>query len=258
VHPDLKLALELADLADSLSLPRFRALDARVETKPDLTPVTDVDRGIERVLRDRIERERPDAAVLGEELGSTGAESGERWIVDPIDGTKNFVRGIPIYGTLVALERDGDLVVGVASAPALARRWWARRGEGAWGADGRREANGRHRKRRLRVSAVGTVEDAVLSYASLRRLRDGVAELADRAWHARTFSDFWHHVLVAEGAVDVAVEPVVSPWDIAAVKVIVEEAGGRCTDLAGNPGIDGGSLVSSNGLLHDEVLRALA
>jgi histidinol-phosphatase len=246
MHPDLSFALELADLADSLSLPRFRALDARVETKPDLTPVTDVDRGIERVLRDRIERERPGAAVLGEELGSTGAESGERWIVDPIDGTKNFVRGIPIYGTLVALERDGDVVVGVASAPALARRWWARRGDGAYGgAEGRR----------LRVSAVGTVEDAVFSYASLR---GGVPELADRAWHARTFSDFWQHVLVAEGAVDVAVEPVVNPWDIAAVKVIVEEAGGRCTDLAGNPGIHGGSLVSSNGLLHDEVLNALA
>jgi histidinol-phosphatase len=254
VHPDLSFALELADLADSLSLPRFRALDARVETKPDLTPVTDVDRGIERVLRERIERERPGAAVLGEELGGTGADGGERWIVDPIDGTRNFVRGIPLYGTLVALERDGEIVVGVASAPALARRWWARRGEGAYGADGRREANGRHRKRRLRVSAVGSVEDAVFSYASIR---DGVAELADRAWHARTFSDFWQHVLVAEGAVDAAVDHVVNPWDIAAVKVIVEEAGGRCTDLAGNPGIDGGSLLSTNGLLHAEVLEAL-
>lgn len=243
MHPDLSLALALADLADSISLPRFRAHDARVETKPDLTPVTDVDRGIERALRERIEQERPGAVVLGEELGGASAAGGERWIVDPIDGTRNFVRGIPIYATLVALERDGDVVVGVASAPALARRWWAYRGEGAY-LDGRR----------LRVSAVSRIEDAVFSYTSIR---DGVAELARRAWHARTFSDFWQHMLVAEGAADAAVDHVVDQWDVAAVKVIVEEAGGRATDLAGRPAIDGGSLLSTNGLLHEEVLSAL-
>jgi histidinol-phosphatase len=242
VHPDLAFALDLADLADSLSLPRFRALDLRVETKPDLTPVTDVDRDVERALRDRLERDRPDAAVLGEELGAAG-QGGERWIVDPIDGTRNFVRGIPIWATLVALERAGELELGVVSAPALGRRWWARRGGGAYG-DGTR----------LQVSQVARVEDSVFSYASIH---DGVAELAARAWHARTFSDFWQHTLVAEGAVDAAVDHVVSPWDVAAVSMIVEEAGGRCTDLNGGRGIDGGSLVSTNGRLHDEILDAL-
>jgi histidinol-phosphatase len=245
VHPDLSLALELADLADSISFPRFRALDARVETKPDLTPVTDVDRAVEQALRARIERERPGAAVFGEELGGASAQGGERWIVDPIDGTRNFVRGIPIYATLIALERDGDVIVGVASAPAIGRRWWAHRGEGAYGGID---------SRRLRVSAVPRIEDAVFSYGSIH---DGVVELARRAWHARTLSDFWQHVLVAEGAADAAVDHLASPWDIAALKVIVEEAGGRCTDLTGRPGIDGGSLLSTNGLLHEEVLRAL-
>jgi histidinol-phosphatase len=243
VHPDLRLALELADLADSLTLPRFRALDLLVETKPDLTPVTDVDRAVEVALRDRLERDRPNAAVLGEELGSAG-EGGERWILDPIDGTRNFVRGIPVWATLVALERDAEVVVGVASAPALGRRWWARRSEGAFGGGAP-----------IRVSRVEQVEDAVFSYASIR---DGVAELAERAWLARGFSDFWQHLLVAEGAADAAVDHVVSPWDIAAVKVIVEEAGGRSTDLRGRADIDGGSLLSTNGLLHDEILRALA
>jgi histidinol-phosphatase len=244
VHPDLALALELADLADSISLPRFRALDLRVETKPDLTPVTDVDRAIERALRERIGRERPDAVILGEELGGASVAGGERWIVDPIDGTRSFVRGIPIYATLVALERGGDVVVGVASAPALGRRWWARRGEGAY-FDGKP----------VRVSAVSRLEDAVFSYASIR---NGVAELAGRAWHARTFSDFWQHMLVAEGAADVALDHVVDQWDIAAVKVIVEEAGGRATDLAGRSVVDGGSLLSTNGLLHEEILRELS
>jgi histidinol-phosphatase len=242
VHPDLVFALALADLADSLSLPRFRALDLRIETKPDLTPVTEVDRAVERALRERLERARPGVAVLGEELGGTG-QGGERWIVDPIDGTRNFVRGIPVWATLVALERDGVLELGVASAPALGRRWWARRGDGAF-RDGTR----------VHVSQVERVEDSVFSYASIR---DGVPELAARAWHARTFSDFWQHALVAEGAVDAAVDHVVSPWDIAAVMVIVEEAGGRCTDLSGARGIDGGSLVSTNGLLHDEILLPL-
>jgi histidinol-phosphatase len=244
VHADLRLALELADLADSLSLPRFHALDAQVETKPDLTPVTDVDRGIEQALGERIESERPGAGVLGEELGGATAAGGERWILDPIDGTRNFVRGIPIYATLIALERDGAVVVGVASAPALARRWWAHLGEGAF-------LNGAP----IRVSAVSRVEDAVFSYASIS---DGVVELAQRAWHPRGFSDFWQHLLVAEGAADAAVDDVVNPWDIAAVKVIVEEAGGRCTDLAGRAVIDGGSLLSTNGLLHEEIRTVLA
>jgi histidinol-phosphatase len=243
VHPDLALALELADLADSISLPRFRALDLRVETKPDLTPVTDADRAVERALLGRIEAERPQDGVLGEEHGARHSATGRRWILDPIDGTRNFVRGIPLWATLIALEEAGDLTLGVVSAPALGRRWRARRGEGAFA-----DASP------IRASAVRRIEDAVFSYASLR---DGVAELARDAWHARTFSDFWQHVLVAEGAVDAAVDHVVNAWDIAAVRVIVEEAGGRCTDLTGGPALDSGSLVSTNGRLHDEVLRRL-
>jgi histidinol-phosphatase len=243
VHPDLAFALELADLADSISLPRFRALDLRVDTKPDLTPVTDADRAVEHALLERLETARPDDGVLGEEYGARTGETARRWIVDPIDGTRNFVRGIPLWATLIALAEDDEPVLGVVSAPALGRRWRARRGEGAF-ADAVP----------IRASDVRRIEDGVFSYASLR---DGVAELARDSWHARTFSDFWQHVLVAEGSVDAAVDHVVNVWDIAAVRVIVEEAGGRCTDLDGGPAFDSGSLVSTNGHLHDEVLRRL-
>jgi histidinol-phosphatase len=248
VRRDLKFALSLADLADSISAPRFRARDLTVDTKPDLTPVTDADRTIERALRERIAAKRPGDAVLGEEEGGP-AKAAVRWIVDPIDGTKNFSRGIPIWATLIALERDGEVVVGVASAPALGRRWWAVRGEGAV-ADGQR----------IHVSRVRRMEDAVFSFTRTNLLRQAGRELdlIRRAWHARTFSDCWQHLLVAEGSVDAAIDPVLHPWDIAALQVIVEEAGGRATDFAGGRSLDGGSLVSSNGLLHDEVLAALA
>ena len=241
---DLRLALELADLADSLSLPRFRATDLAVDTKANLTPVTDADRAVERAVRERLQRERPGEPVLGEEEGGDTGH-GDRWIVDPIDGTKNFSRGIPIWATLIALERDGVLVASVVSAPALRSRWWAMRGGGAY-ADGRR----------LQVSRVGRIEDAVVSF-SRHLLGEPMRALLERAWHARTFSDFWQHVLVAEGAVDAALDPELNPWDIAAVQLVVEEAGGRCTDVAGREGI-GTSLVSSNGLLHDAMLAAVA
>jgi histidinol-phosphatase len=250
VHPDLSFALELADLADKLTLERFRADDLAVETKPDLTPVTEADRAVERALRDRIAAVRPGDVVVGEEFGADG--SGDtRWILDPIDGTKNYVRGIPVFATLVALERDGGLTVGVASAPALGRRWWAARGEGAF-ADGRP----------IRVSRIGDLAEAQLSYASLSGWEQhGLGErflgLARRCWRTRAFGDFWSHVLVAEGAVDLAVEPEVSLWDLAALQVIVEEAGGRFTDLAGAARPDGGNAVATNGLLHDMVLAAL-
>ena len=247
LNRDLAFALQLADAADALSLPRFRAADLRVDTKPDLTPVTEADRAVERALRERIARERPGEGVLGEEFGDDG--SATRWIVDPIDGTRNYSRGIPIWATLVALEREGELVVGVASAPPLARRWWATRGGGAF-ADGER----------IRVSRIGRLEESVLSFTRSGLLMDAarLLTLVDRAWHARTFSDFWQHVLVAEGSVDVALDPVLAPWDIAAVQIIVEEAGGRATSVSGERGIHVGGLVSSNGLLHEEVLRALA
>jgi histidinol-phosphatase len=247
VSSDLEFALRLADLADALSLPRFRAADLRVDTKPDLSPVTDADRAVERALRERIAAERPGDGVLGEEEGDSGGTV--RWILDPIDGTKNFSRGIPVWATLVALERDGTVVCGLASAPALGHRWWAARGEGAF-RDGER----------LHVSAVTRVEDAVVSLAS-SGLAHGPAPglgLVRRAWHAQQFSDFWSYMLVAEGSVDVAVDHVAAPWDNAVSQVVVEEAGGRFSSLAGEPRYDGGSAVATNGLLHGEVLAVLA
>ena len=241
---DLDFALALADEADALSLPRFRAVDLRVETKPDLTPVTDADRAVERALRERIARERPGETVLGEEEGDEGGDV--RWILDPIDGTKNFSRGIPVWASLIALERDGVVVCGVASAPALGHRWWAARGEGAY-RDGER----------IGVSKIARLEEATVSF-SRSGLRDPrTIELALAAWHAQPFSDFWAHLLVAEGGVDAAAEHVMNTWDNAVLQVIVEEAGGRFTDLAGKSRIDGGSGVSTNGLLHDEVLARL-
>ncbi|MEA2828123.1 MAG: histidinol-phosphatase [Actinomycetota bacterium] len=251
--PDLTLALQLADIADGISLARFRATDLLVETKPDLTPVTEADHAVEDALRRKLGVARPGQAVLGEERGEDVCASGAsaRWIVDPIDGTKNYVRGVPVWATLIALQRDGRMVVGVVSAPALGRRWWAGRGEGAW-ADGRR----------IRVSKVSLVEDAFISYDGLERfdgsVRDGrLLGLARRCWRSRGLGDFWSHVLVAEGAVDIAAEPEVSLWDVAPIQVIVEEAGGRFTNLDGEARADGGSAVSTNGLLHDEVLAAL-
>jgi len=250
MNADLAFALELADLADSLSLPRFRAADLVVETKPDMSPVTEVDRSVEQALRDRIARDRPADGVVGEEFGADGSEEA-RWIIDPIDGTKNYVRGIPIWATLIAFEREGDLVAAVASAPAMARRWWAAKGTGAF-ADGRPIA----------VSKVSRLEDAQVCYSGLggwRRagLRDNLIALADRSWRSRGFGDFWMHVLVAEGSADVATEPEVNLWDLAAVELIVEEAGGRFTDLTGVSRPDGGSALSTNGLLHEEVLALL-
>jgi histidinol-phosphatase len=243
VRPDLAFALELADAADALSLPRFRALDLVVETKPDLTPVTEADRAVERELRRLVAERRPDEGFLGEEGGASGSGDA-RWIVDPIDGTRNFSRGIPVWGTLIALERNGRVELGVVSAPALGRRWWAARGDGAWAQEGER----------LSVSTVGRLEDACVTVA----LEQPVPAALRAAWHLRAFGDFWAHMLVAEGAVDVAVDAVgVTVWDLAAPQVIVEEAGGRFTDLGGASRADGGSAVATNGHLHDAALAAL-
>jgi histidinol-phosphatase len=241
VSADLELALRLADAADAISLPRFRSGIA-VETKPDLTPVTEADRAVEAEIRRILAAERPDDAILGEEEGAAGSGS-RRWIVDPIDGTRNYSRGIPVWATLVALEADGVVELGVVSAPALARRWWAERGTGAY-------ANGE----RVHVSAVGRAEDAVLSFA----IENEVPGIARRAWHARGFGDFWPYMLIAEGSVDGAVDADgVNEWDLAAMQVIVEEAGGRFSDRHGEARIDSGSAVASNGLVHDELLAAL-
>ena len=249
VGSDLELALRLADAADELSLARFRAVDLRIDTKPDLTPVTEADQAIERRLRELLTAERPDDAVVGEEEGVTG-ESPRRWILDPIDGTKGYSRGAPVFGTLIALEEEGEVVLGVASAPALARRWWAERGGGAF-------ANGA----RIHVSQVASFGDAMFSRGrddgdgALHE--DGLRTLDATCWAFRGFGDFWQHMLVAEGAVDVAIDPVMNLWDIAALLPIVEEAGGRLTNLAGHRDVDGGSAVSSNGLLHEHVLGVL-
>ncbi|MFN8222927.1 MAG: inositol monophosphatase family protein [Gaiellales bacterium] len=241
--PDLLLALKLADAADAISLGRFRARDLVVETKPDATPVTEADHAVERAIRELLEQERPDDVILGEEEGASG-DGERRWIVDPIDGTRNYSRGVPIWATLIALEIEGTVEVGVVSAPALARRWWAERGGGAW-ADGDR----------VHVSAIRRVEDAVLSFA----LEQPIPSLAAQAWHARGYGDFWSHMLVAEGAIDGAIDAIgVKAWDLAAIQPIVEEAGGRFSDFSGEARIDGQSAISSNGHLHGVLLEAVA
>jgi histidinol-phosphatase len=241
MSPDLALALSLANDADAISLGRFRAADLHVETKPDRTPVTEADRAVEEAIRARLAAERPDDGILGEELGVSGGGT-RRWIVDPIDGTRNYSRGIPVWATLIALEVDARVVLGVVSAPALHRRWHAERGGGAWVNDDR-----------IRVSAVRRIDDAVLSFA----LEQPIPELAGYAWHARGYGDFWAHMLVAEGAVDGAVDAVgVKLWDLAAIQPIVEEAGGRFSDAAGVARIDGGTAISSNGHLHGILLDA--
>ncbi|MHA3701899.1 histidinol-phosphatase [Jatrophihabitans sp. YIM 134969] len=258
---DLRVALELADIADAISAARFRADDLVVETKPDLSPVSDADKAVEEAIRAHLAEERPDDAITGEEYGVDPTAGPRRWIVDPIDGTKNYVRGVPVWGTLIGLvdtEAGGpdDTVVGVVSAPALHRRWWAARGAGAYGS----VAGGP--PRRLRVSGVGALEDASLSYSSLegwkaRGLLDNLVGLTERAWRNRGYGDFWSYMLVAEGVVDMAAEPDLSLWDMAGVVPIVTEAGGTFTDLAGTPGPHGPDAAASNGRLHAALLEAL-
>jgi histidinol-phosphatase len=249
---DLDLALRLADVADSITRARFRAHDLVVTSKPDLTPVTDADQAVERVLREQVTAARPSDAFLGEEFGSTGG-GGRRWVVDPIDGTKNFVRGVPVWATLIALLIDGDPVVGAVSAPALGQRWWAGRGTGAF------TAGTGETPRRIRVSGVRELADASLSYSSLtgwqahNRLSELVA-LTGEVWRSRAYGDFWSYMMVAEGSVDLAAEPELSPWDMAAPAAIVTEAGGRFTGLDGVPGIQRGHAAASNGLLHEALL----
>jgi len=252
---DLELALELADVADSITIARFRAADLVVETKPDLTPVSEADTAVERAVRSRLAQERPDDAILGEEYGaSEGADGGRRWIVDPIDGTANYVRGIPVWATLLALQEGDQATVGVVSAPALGRRWWAARGLGAFGSDGLSDE-----PRGLRVSAVRALEDAQLCISGLseweeRGRLETLLSLIRRCWRTRGFGDFWTYMLVAEGVAEVGCEAVVSLWDLAAPQVIVEEAGGTFTDLAGVPTAGGGDALATNGLLHEAAL----
>lgn len=252
---DLRLALVLADQVDALTSGRFRAQDLRVETKPDTTPVTDADRAAEELVRMRLAGWRPRDAVLGEEFGRSG-HGPRQWVLDPIDGTKSFVRGVPVWATLIALMDEDTPVVGVVSAPALGRRWWAAVGTGAWTGRSLSAAT------RLRVSQVQRLEDASLSYASLAGWEahgdlDRFLDLTRHVWRTRAYGDFWSYMLVAEGAVDIACEPELALHDMAALVPIVTEAGGRFTSLAGEDGPHGGNAVATNGLLHGDVLAAI-
>ncbi len=252
---DLDLALDLADLADSLSLSRFIAQDFTIETKPDLTPVTECDRAVEAALVDRLALTRPDDSVLGEEFGAHGT-SERRWIIDPIDGTKNYVRGVPVWASLISLYEGERPLLGVVSAPALSRRWWAAAGQGAFASFPGGPV------RRISVSGVENLGDASLSFASLSGWRDlGVREeflaLTDRVWRTRGYGDFYSYMLVAEGAVDIACEPELALYDMGALVPIVAEAGGTFTNTAGEAGPFGGNAVATNGHLHTAVLDAL-
>lgn len=249
---DLTVALELADLADEMSMSRYGQADLQVTTKPDMTPVSDADRSVEQLLRERLARIRPDDALLGEEYGGAMG-AGRAWVIDPIDGTKNFVRRVPVWATLIALTVDGAAQVGVVSAPALGRRWWAAAGEGSW-----RTENG-SAPIRNRVSAVADLADASLSYSDDDGWdRTSFLGLIDAVWRSRGYGDFWSHVMVAEGCVDIAAEPALNLWDMAALVPVVIEAGGSMTTWSGEPALAGTSAVTTNGLLHDTVLARLS
>ncbi|OIR44339.1 histidinol-phosphatase [Corynebacterium sp. NML120713] len=247
---DLALALELADAADAITLDRFEASDLKVKSKPDMTPVSDADVAVEEVLRERLAEARPGDSIVGEEFGGETVFEGRQWVIDPIDGTKNFVRGVPVWATLISLLVDGQPVLGVVSAPALARRWYAAQGSGAW-----RTFN-KGSLKRLEVSHVSELADASLAMSSLegwkaRGLQENFIALSERTWRLRGYGDFFGYCLVAEGAVDIAAEPEVSVWDLAALSVLVTEAGGTFSSLAGEPGPHGGDAIATNGLLHD-------
>lgn len=253
---DLALAHQLADIADSITKDRYQSLDLVIETKPDLTPVTDADKAVEVKIRELLAVARPADLVVGEEFGTPKLTSGNYyWVIDPIDGTKNFLRGIPTWATLIGLcNPEGEVVVGVVSAPALYRRWYATLGFGAYVVDN----NGTPKQ--IKVSQVRELKDASLSYSDLvgwgsRKM--AILALQEKIWRSRGLGDFWSHILVAEGAVDIAVEPVLALWDMAALDIIVREAGGTFTNLDGIPGSHGGNAVSSNSLLHEDFLGAL-
>lgn len=250
-------ALAWCDATDGIAMQHFRR-DLQVEQKPDRSFVTVADTAVERLLRERIADAYPDHGVVGEELGTEAGAATTRWYVDPIDGTHNYLRGVPIFGTLLAVERDGEIQAAVISAPALRERWFGWRGGGAWATGGSRTA-----PTRIRVSGIADLADAQVLYTSPPMLaRSGLAPgfpaLIDRAWRDRGFGDFWSYMLVAEGAAEAMVEVGLKPWDAAAPALLVEEAGGRVTDLDGGRGVDAPSILASNGLLHEQVCSILA
>ncbi len=247
---DLRFAHELADAADAVTLGRFRALDLQVETKPDLTPVSEADQAAEETVRKLVRESGRLEGVLGEEFDDVAGDV--RWIVDPIDGTKSYVRGVPVWATLLALEVEGSIDVAVVSAPALERRWWATRGGGAFSAGAFGGGT------RLAVSRIDNLANATVSCTSARSLPAGWTELAQRAWAARGWADFWQHCLVAEGAIELAVENGLKIWDYSAISLVVEEAGGRMSTFDGEPLRPDGTVLASNGLLHGEAMALLS
>lgn len=253
---DLALAHELADIADAISLSRFRALDLSVETKPDMSEVTDADKSVELAILERLAAKRPDDAIVGEEFGSSG--KGERqWIIDPIDGTANFVRGVPVWATLIALSIDGKPTVSVVSAPALGARWWAAPGTGAH----TKSVTGGSRK--LSVSTVSKLEDSSLSYNNLKLWQSSahlpqLLKLSEAVWRTRAYGDFWSYMLLAEGSVDVVAEHDLKVYDIAALVPIIEQAGGMITDFAGKFSESTSSVLATNKVLHESVIDFLA
>ena len=255
----LAFALEVATAADAVALRGFRS-EFEASTKADGSFVTDADRAIERLVRERIADRFPDHGVVGEEEGDWQPDAPVRWYLDPIDGTHNFMRGVPLFGTLLACERDGEIQVGVLSAPALGERWFAWRGGGAWSAGTGRTGSGS--PRRIRVSSIGDLATAQILYSSLPDIErsgraPGILPLLRRVWRSRGFGDFWGYALVAESAAEAMVEVDVSVWDLAAPAVLVEEAGGRFSDLDGARRFDARTMLASNGILHDEILARL-
>ena len=269
---DLALAHALADLADAISLDRYQAQDLVVTTKPDNTPVTDADRAVETAIREALATHRQTDGLVGEEFGSDKGTSGRYWVIDPIDGTKNFMRGVPTWATLIALvnvDSSGieEVIVGIASAPALARRWSAAKGHGAFVRfssgnidDLSEDLGASSNEKKISVSKVAKLSDASISYSDFVGWEDRLEpfqKMLANAWRTRGIGDFWSHMLVAEGAVDIAIEPKLAVWDMAALDIIVREAGGAFTNTAGQNGPFGGSGVSTNGVLHNAVINGL-
>lgn len=252
---DLALALKLVDQADIITMNRFRAIDLRVDAKPDSTPVTEADQAVEQYIRDELASNYPNDGVIGEEHPDTGLDSNRQWIIDPIDGTKNYVRGVPVWATLIALSEDGELKLGVVSAPALGRRWWAVAGQGAF----TRDVDATIRP--IHVSDVAKLSDASLSYSDVtgwEGFDSALGDLQNATWRSRAYGDFWSHVMVAEGVVDIAIEPELSVWDMAAFIAIVREAGGTVTGLDGSDALTHKSAVTTNSVLHADVLKVIS
>ena len=257
---ELAFALTLADRADAISLSRYQALDLVITTKPDNSPVTDADKAVERAIIDAIAVQYPTDGVVGEEFGTSGSKE-RYWVIDPIDGTKNFLRGVPTWATLIALVENEQVVASVVSCPALYRRWYATAGGGAFVLEGVIKGASNSPARKLAVSKVSAIKDASIAYSDFQgwgARRPAFEKLLDSAWRTRGLGDFWSHMLVAEGAVDVAIEPSLALWDMAALCIIVKEAGGRFSDFSGVDGPNGPNAVTTNGLLHEEVLGIFA